>query len=91
MEPGYTQILSSMIGLPWALKIFYGIISDNYPLYGSRRINYLLLMSFAQLLASLFLASISDSGNEELITFLLTVISFSVAVMDVIVDSLMVI
>lgn len=91
LEPGYTQMLSSMIGLPWALKIFYGIISDTCPLYGSRRINYLILMSFAQLIASLMLASTSDSGSEKFITFLLTVMSLSVAVMDVIVDSLMVI
>jgi len=37
------------------------------------------------------LASTSDSGSEKFITFLLTVMSLSVAVMDVIVDSLMVI
>jgi hypothetical protein len=90
LEPGYLQVLSSFIGLPWSLKIFYGIISDNYPLYGSRRKSYLFLMSCIQLVTMLALFSYTGT-NEVVVTMMLAVTSLTVAVNDVIVDSLMVI
>lgn len=91
LDPGYMQVLSSFIGLPWSLKLLYGLISDNCPLYGSRRRNYLILMSLVQVSASLLLFITSEGANEKFTTFLLIMMSLSVASMDVIVDSLMVI
>ena len=83
-------MLTSIIGLPWSLKILYGIISDNVPIYGSRRKSYLVIMSALQLFAMLLLACY-DGLEEKFSTFLLMIISLTVAVMDVIVDSIMVI
>jgi hypothetical protein len=31
--------------LPWAFKLLYGIISDNYPIFGSKRRIYLIILS----------------------------------------------
>lgn len=41
LEPGHVQVLAAYIGIPWSLKILYGLISDNVPLCGSRRKSYL--------------------------------------------------
>jgi len=45
LDPGYVQVLSSFISFPWSVKIFYGIISDNLPIFGSRRKSYLMILS----------------------------------------------
>ena len=83
-------MLTSIVGLPWSLKILYGIISDNVPIYGSRRKSYLVIMSALQSIAMLMLACY-DGLEEKFSTILLMIISLTVAVMDVIVDSIMVI
>lgn len=76
--------------MPWSFKILYGLISDNCPLYGSRRKNYLVLMSFIQLSATLLLAGYQGT-QEKFTALMLFFMSLSVACNDVIVDSLMVI
>ena len=43
LEPSEAQKLSSIIALPWAIKILYGLITDNFPICGSRRKSYLLI------------------------------------------------
>jgi len=84
------QVLSSFIALPWSLKIFYGLISDNLPIYGSRRRSYCIILSNLQLVSAVIL-SIYSGTSEIYVAFWLMLISLSVAGMDVIVDSLMVI
>ena len=34
----------SIIHIPWSIKIIYGLLSDNVPLFGTRRKSYLILM-----------------------------------------------
>ena len=45
LEPSETQYLASVIALPWCLKIFYGMISDNVAIFNSKRRSYLLIFS----------------------------------------------
>lgn len=45
LEPGYVQILTGIIVLPWSFKVFYGLISDNFTLFGSKRRSYLVIIS----------------------------------------------
>jgi hypothetical protein len=33
-----------MMGLPWTPKIVYGIFTDTFPLFGSRKRHYLIAM-----------------------------------------------
>jgi len=90
LDPGYAQTLSSIILLPWACKILYGIISDNFPIFGSKRRSYCILLSIIQIVTSL-LVSFYFGENEYISTGLLTIMSGSIAALDVIVDSIMVI
>ena len=46
LEPGRVQALQALTMLPWSLKIFYGLISDNIAIAGSRRKSYILIMAF---------------------------------------------
>ena len=47
LDPGQVQILSSVISFPWSIKIVYGLISDNLPIFGSRRRSYLVIFSIS--------------------------------------------
>ena len=44
LEPEYEQELQAIILLPWTPKIFYGIITDTFPICGSRKKSYIILM-----------------------------------------------
>ena len=90
LSPSQVQVLMAFIGIPWSLKLFYGIISDNLPVFGSRRRSYLLIFATIQFLSMVGL-SILSTGSENSAAFMLFLTSLSVAFSDVIVDSLMVI
>ena len=53
------QTLMAFTFLPWSVKIIFGLISDNVPLFGSRRKSYLLIMGFLQFLSMLALGLIN--------------------------------
>ena len=36
----------TIVHIPWSFKILYGLISDNVPLFGTRRKSYLIIMGF---------------------------------------------
>lgn len=45
LQPDYAQFLASIISFPWSLKFFYGLIADNFPIFGSRRKAYVVFSS----------------------------------------------
>ena len=48
LEPAETQSLTAAMSLSWTPKIFYGIISDTFPICGTRKKSYIMLMGFLQ-------------------------------------------
>ena len=46
LDPGIMTYYTTIIGLPWSIKILYGLISDNVPILGTRRKAYIILMGF---------------------------------------------
>ena len=83
---GLARILF-LLGIPWYLKPFYGLISDFIPLFGFRRKSYLLLLS---LLATLAFALIIGIHDARLVFWLLMLSTVSTAMGDVLVDGLMI-
>ena len=90
LEPAEMQSILAFTGLPWSIKIIYGLISDNLPIMGSRRKSYLLIGALLQFLTMIAL-TISSTGNLNFAIGCLFMSNMSVALSDVIVDSLMVI
>ena len=43
LGPAESSALAGIFGLPWMIKPLYGLLSDSFPLFGSRRRNYLIL------------------------------------------------
>ena len=90
LDPGHVQTIQAFTFLPWSIKIFYGLISDNIPIFGSRRKSYLLIMAVVQFLSMVCL-SVQQADNERFAVWMLFLSNLSIAFSDVIVDSLMVI
>ena len=89
LEPSYMARLQSFSGFPWSIKLVYGLISDNVPIYGSKRRSYVIMMGFLQF-ASLLTVFSFELKNEKTISFLMFLASLSGAYLDVLVDALMV-
>lgn len=89
LDPGRVQAIQAFTFLPWSLKIFYGLVSDNLPIFGSRRKSYLIIGALLQFFTMIMLG-LNHSKTETLACWMLFLSNLSIAFSDVIVDSLMV-
>jgi hypothetical protein len=65
MDPGDMTKYMSFIHFPWTIKIIFGLLSDNVPLFGSKRKSYIIIMGvlqFAALVVAYFLHDSSAFG-----------------------------
>ena len=53
LEPADTQSYLAIMVLPWTPKLFYGIIADTFPICGSRKKSYIIIMGMIQAIASI--------------------------------------
>ena len=81
--------LSSISGIPWSIKLVYGLLSDNVAMFGSKRRSYVVLMGLLQFI-SLLAVFLFELKDERIITFMVFLASLSGAYLDVLVDALMV-
>ena len=88
MEPDQMAYQISLIHLPWSLKIFYGIMSDNVPIFGYYRKPYLIMMGLMQFLSLFIIYHDKEYKSPLKFTILLTVANFSESVVNVVTDAL---
>lgn len=88
LSPAEVSALFGIIVLPWIIKPVFGFISDGFPIFGYRRRPYLILSGILGALAWAGMATVVHSSWAATTAILLS--SLSVAVSDVIVDSLVV-
>lgn len=89
-DPGDMAMYNSLIMLPWSLKILYGLITDNIPIFGLKRKPYLILFGFLQGIF-MFLSFSYTGDNPITVAFFLFISSLSTAFSNVVVDAVMVI
>jgi len=89
LEPAQTSQLSAIIVLPWSPKILYGFFTDTFPIFGSRKRSYLILMGLLQAITMIVI--FFPTENVYLFVSMLFIKNLSGAVMDVVVDGLMVV
>jgi hypothetical protein len=90
IEPMKANLYLSYINLPWTPKILYGIITDCFPIFGSSKRAYIVLMGFVQSMAALAIATIRFEEAKS-VMLLALVSNFGGAFMDVIADGMMVV
>ena len=88
LTPAEVAALMGLAALPWVIKPVFGFLSDGLPLFGYRRRPYLILSGILGCIAWMALATIVNTTWSATVAILLT--SLSVAISDVIVDSLVV-
>ena len=88
LSPAQMGALTGIAAIPWIIKPLFGFLSDGLPLFGYRRRSYLILSGLLGSLSWLVLATMVNSVWGVTLTLLVT--SLSVAVSDVIADSVVV-
>lgn len=88
LSPAECAALIGVSMTPWLVKPLYGFLSDALPLFGYRRRSYLIGAGAVGAIAWLSLATVVDSAFTALIASIAA--SFSVALSDVVVDSIVV-
>ncbi|MBU6228913.1 MAG: folate/biopterin family MFS transporter [Cyanobacteria bacterium REEB459] len=88
LSPASVAALTGIAALPWTIKPLFGMMSDGLPVLGYRRRPYLILSGLLGVLAWLALATVVHSTWAAIVA--ITCTSLSVAVGDVIVDSMVV-
>lgn len=53
----------SIIHLPWSIKLLYGLVSDNVPIFGTRRKSYIIIMGILQFFALIIAFGIHKSSS----------------------------
>jgi len=88
LSPANVSALFGIVALPWIIKPVFGFISDGLPIFGYRRRPYLILSGLLGTISWVSLATIVHSALGA--TLAIALGSLSVAISDVIVDSLVV-
>ncbi|MBW4631632.1 MAG: folate/biopterin family MFS transporter [Iphinoe sp. HA4291-MV1] len=88
LSPAQVSALFGIVVLPWTIKPLFGFLSDGLPIFGYRRRPYLVLSGILGAISWVSLATIVHTPIAATIAIAFT--SLSVAVSDVIVDSLVV-
>jgi folate/biopterin transporter len=88
LSPAQVAALMGIVALPWIIKPVFGFISDGLPIFGYRRRPYLVLSGILGAISWVSLATIVHTPWAATLAIALS--SLSVAVSDVIVDSLVV-
>ncbi|MGF1590306.1 MAG: folate/biopterin family MFS transporter [Pleurocapsa sp.] len=88
LTPAEVAALTGITALPWIIKPLFGFVSDGLPIFGYRRRPYLVLSGLLGTASWIALATLVDDALTATLVILLT--SLSVAISDVIVDSLIV-
>lgn len=88
LSPAECAALTGIALFPWLIKPLYGFLTDSLPLFGYRRRSYLITAGLIGTAAWLSLATIVDSAATVVAANVAA--SFSVAISDVVVDSIVV-
>src|SRR5213080_1912651 len=89
LSPSQVGKFGTIILVPWIVKPLYGMISDSFPLFGTRRKSYFLLTSALATLAGIALGLVGEPTYSKLAVFML-IMGLGIAFTDVLTDAMMV-
>jgi len=88
LSPAQVAAMMGVAALPWVVKPLFGFLSDSLPLFGYRRRSYLILSGLLGALSWVVLATVVHDVWSA--TAAIALGSLSIAISDVIADSLVV-
>ncbi|PWA91543.1 Biopterin transport-related protein BT1 [Artemisia annua] len=89
LSPSSSQFVTSISFFPWSIKPIYGIISDCIPVYGKKRVPYLVIATLLSLFPWVILGiqESARSSKRQLMIFLLMQ-NLGSAMSDVVIDAM---
>lgn len=90
LTPEQMAYFQAVTLIAWVIKPLWGMISDLFPIFGSRRKSYLVLTSLCAAAGWLILAFLPDPAVAQPLLLLMTLIYMAYAFQDVVSDGLMV-
>ncbi len=88
LTPAQMMAMGGISGIPWCLKPVYGFISDSYPIFGYKRMPYVLIGCFLTTLS--YWTMPWYSKNIEIVCMLMFTGSLGLCISDVVCDSILV-
>lgn len=88
LAPAEVAALTGLAAFPWVIKPLFGFLSDGFPLFGYRRRPYLIISGLLGCAAWIAMATVVQT--PWLAAAMIILSSLSVAISDVIVDSVVV-
>jgi len=86
ITPAEAAGIAFWVALPWSTKMVAGVASDVYPIFGSRRVSYMLLGALLSFAGYAWLATTASSKPTYLAAMVLVAVGFMVQ--DVVADAL---
>ena len=86
LSPADVAEIGFWLGLPWSMKMVVGVSSDAFPIFGSRRLAYLLIGVMCSIAGFAALAWSVDAKGGYLAAMLLVTVGFMIQ--DVVADAL---
>ena len=75
LSPGEMQFYTTIISFPATIRIFFGIISDNFPINGSSRKPYIIIFGIISGILFLTVVIFDLLYSPSLLTIIMTMIS----------------
>jgi folate/biopterin transporter len=88
MSPAEVSAMMGIVSIPWMVKPLFGFLSDGLPIFGYRRRPYMILAGILGALSWIAMATIVTVPWQATVAVALS--SLSIAISDVIADSLVV-
>ena len=89
LDPGVMASYMSMLSVTWSIKILYGLISDNFPIMGSRRKSYIIIAGIIQF-ASMMSIFVLNISTGIAVALLIAATSMTIAFSNVVVDAILI-
>ena len=89
LDPGVMASYISMLSVTWSIKILYGLISDNFPIMGSRRKSYIIMAGIIQF-ASMMSIFVLNISTGIAVALLIAATSMTIAFSNVVVDAILI-
>ena len=90
LQPAEIEMLIGIINMPWVVKVVFGVISDNYTFFGSRRKSYLMMASIINVITLVLLMAFSIKFGKVFITACVFITQVCMTYCDAITDALVV-
>ncbi|KAJ1538799.1 hypothetical protein HK096_001271 [Nowakowskiella sp. JEL0078] len=90
MQPGTIQSYVSTAKITWNIKMIYGLIFDNFPLFNRRFKPYMIISALFTLLGCVFLGFPFSSMNPDITLIWFWFTLMGMAMSDVLADAMIV-